>query len=128
MKSLSTALVGLLLVSTVGGCAVSSDTVKFDGVERPATSASNIEIFTTPPDRKHQVIARIQVGPDALVSDYNGQTEELVKLASELGAEAVIVEYGSRTSGYLSGDLSNISGVVAESKFTVGQALVWRRD
>lgn len=49
-------------------------------------------------------------------------------LAAELGADAVIVEYGSRTSGYLTGDVSNLSGVVAESKYTVGRALVWRHD
>jgi hypothetical protein len=66
-------------------------------------------------------VARIQVGPDALVSDYEGQTQELVRLASQLGADGVILEYGSRASAYL----ADGTGYFVESKFTAGQAFVW---
>jgi hypothetical protein len=53
----------------------------------------------TPPSRLHKVIARIQVGPEVLVADYAGRTSELVRLASELGADGVIHEYISRLEG-----------------------------
>jgi|GEM_PF-6420633 hypothetical protein len=78
-----------------------------------------------PPNRPHKVIARIQVVPDALVADYAGQTSELVRLASKLGANGVILEYTSRLEGYVGGSASAVYGYTAESKMTVGEALVW---
>ena len=112
---------GLLLAVTLGGCSISSDTVRFDGVMRPATSPNQVQRLTTPPSQPHMIVARIQVGPDALVGDYQGQAQELVRLASQLGADGVIFEYGSRTGGYVVDGV----GYVGESKFTVGQAFVW---
>ena len=115
---------GLLFVAIVGGCGISSDTVRLDSVERPATTPNQVQRLTAPPSQPHKIVARIQVGPDALVSDYEGQTQELVRLASQLGADGVILEYGSRTSGYV----ANGTGYLAESKSTVGQAFVWLDD
>lgn len=115
---------GLAFAAIVGGCGVSSDTVRLDSVERPATSPNQVQRLTAPPSQPHKIVARIQVGPDALVSDYEGQTQELVRLASQLGADGVILEYGSRTSGYV----ADGAGYIGESKSTVGQAFVWLDD
>lgn len=115
----------IIFTAVLGGCNVSSDTVRLDGVMRSATDPNQIVRLTTPPNRPHKVIGRIQVGPDALVGDYEGQTDELVRLASELGADGVILEYSSRVGGYVSGDPTAIYGYAAESKFTVGEAFVW---
>ena len=115
---------GLLFTAIVSGCGISSDTVRLDGVERPATSPNQVQRLTAPPSQPHKIVARIQVGPDAFVSDYEGQTQELVRLASQLGADGVILEYGSRTSGYV----TDGTGYLGESKFTFGQAFVWLDD
>ncbi len=112
---------GLLFAAMVGGCGVSSDTVRLDGVERPATSPNQVQRLTVPPSQPHKIVARIQVGPDALVSDYEGQTQELIRLASQLGADGVILGYNTRTSGYV----ADGTGYVGESNYTVGQAFVW---
>jgi hypothetical protein len=115
---------GIFLAAILGGCGVSSDTVRLDSVERTATSPNQVQRLTAPPSQPYKIVARIQVGPDALVSDYEGQIQELVRLASQLGADGVILEHGSRTSGYMVDGV----GYVGESKFTVGQAFVWLND
>ena len=119
---------GLLISAMLGGCTVSSDTVKMDNVQRAATAPDHVMPFTSPPVKPYMVIARIQVGPDALVSDYGGQTEEVIKLASELGADGVILEYGSTVSGYMTNSAIGIAGYTEESKLTIGQAFVWLRN
>ena len=121
MKNNIVFLLGLSFASIVSGCGISSDTVRLDSLERPATSPNQVQRLTAPPSQPHKIVARIQVGPDALVADYERQTQELVRLASQLGADGVILEYGSRTSGYV----ADGTGYVGESKFTVGQAFVW---
>lgn len=112
---------GLLCAAIVAGCGVSSDTVRLDSVARPETSPNKVQRLTAPPSQPHKIVARIQVGPDALVSDYEGQTQELVRLASQLGADGVILDYGSRSNAYL----ADGTGYLGESKFTVGRAFVW---
>jgi hypothetical protein len=96
------------LITLLSGC-VSTDVVRFDSTNRPPTVESNVEVLHEKPVRPHKVIARIQIGPDALVADYQSQTKELIKSAAALGADAVIVSYG--TAG--------------ASKFTVGQAIAY---
>lgn len=115
---------GLLCAAIISGCGVSSDTVRLDGIVRPETSPNQVQRLTTPPNQPHKIVARIQVGPDALVSDYEGQTQELVRLASQLGADGVILDYGSRASAYV----VDGTGYLGESKYTVGQAFVWLED
>lgn len=112
---------GLLCAAIVSGCGVSSDTVRLDSVSRKETSPNQVQLLTAPPSQPHKIVARIQVGPDALVSDYEGQTQELVRLAAQLGADGVILDYGSRASAYW----EDGTGFLSESKFTVGHAFVW---
>jgi len=118
MKKIIMFFISVILVT---GCGVSVDTVKMDYTARSAKSIHEVRILTEVPSRKYRVIAIIQVGPDALVADYNGQTRELVKRAAEMGGEAVIVEYNSRSSGYV----VQGTGAVAQSKFTRGKVIVW---
>ena len=114
----------LVFATIVGGCGVSSDVVRLDNVERPEASPNQVQRLTAPPSQPHKIVARIQVGPDAFVSEYERQTQEGVLLASQLGADGVILEYGSRASAYV----ADGTGYLGESKFTVGQAFVWLDD
>jgi len=120
---------GLLLLSLMLSGCVSTDVVVFDSTSRPPTAESEVEVLMEKPERPHKVIARIQIGPDAFVSDYQGQTKELVKRAATLGANAVIVSYDTRVSGYVGGSATTgVYGGVAESKFTIGQAIVYESE
>ena len=110
MKLVPSLLLFSLLLS---GC-VSTDLVIFDSTSRTSTTASEVKVLLEKPERPHKVIARIQIGPDAFVDDYQGQTEELIKRAATLGANAVIVSYGT--------------GGAAASKFTIGQAIVYESE
>lgn len=110
------------------GC-VSADTVLFDSTSRPPTSVSEVKVLMEKPEQPYQVIARIQIGPDAFMSDYKSQTEELVKRAAALGANAVIVTYETAVTGYVGGNITTgVYGGSAESKFTVGQAIFYERE
>jgi hypothetical protein len=111
MKLLALVLVAaesVLLITLLSGC-VTTDVVRFDATNRPPTIEVKVEVLTEKPVRPHKVIARIQIGPDAFVADYQSQTNELIKRAAAMGADAVIVSYGAE-------------GV---SKFTAGQAFVY---
>ena len=106
---------------------VTTDTVRFDNINRSPTLVEDIKILTKEPKQDFTVIARIQIGPDALISDYEGQTKEEVKKAAALGADAVIVTYDTSTVGYVSGTNSyGVFGSTSESKFTVGQAIAYK--
>jgi hypothetical protein len=119
---------GVLLVNLLGGC-VSADVVNFDSTARPAKTESQVEVLMKEPARPHRVIARIQIGPDAFVSNYQGQTNELIKRAAALGADAVIVSYSSSVSGFMGGaPATGGYGAVGESKFTVGQVIVYEPE
>ena len=75
-------VLGLLLLTTLlSGCS-STDVVIFDSTSRQPTAESEVEVLLETPDRPHQVIARIQFGPDAFVSDYHGQTKAIIKRAA----------------------------------------------
>ena len=120
---------GLLLVGLLLSGCVSNDVVMLDSTSRPPTTESEVEVLMEKPERPHQVIARIQIGPDAFVSDYQGQTNELIKLAAALGADAVIVSYDTAVSGYVGGNATTgVYGGTAESKFTIGQAIVYESE
>jgi hypothetical protein len=118
----------LLLGSLLSACS-STDVVIFDSTSRPPTTESDVEVLLEKPDRPYQVIARIQFGPDSFVSDYQGQTNEVIKRAAALGADAVIVSYDSAVSGYTGGNAkTGVYGGTTESKFTVGQAIVYENE
>jgi len=115
----------LLFGSLLTGCS-SVDVVTFDSTPRPPTAESEVQVLLEKPNQSYQVIARIQFGPDAFVSDYQSQTTEVVKRAAALGADAVIVSYDSAVSGYTGGNATTgVYGGTSESKFTVGQAIVY---
>ena len=116
----------LLLVSTLLiGCST-TDVVIFDSNTRTPTAVNEVEVLLEKPERPYKVIARIQFGPDALVSNYQGQTNEVIKRAAELGADAVIVSYDAEVTGYTGGNATTgIYGGTTESKFTVGQAIIY---
>ena len=123
MRTLCFTLVGLLLTA----CST-TDVVIFDPSARPSKVASEVEILLEKPDRPHSVIARIQFGPDAFVSDYQSQTNEVVKRAAELGADAVIVSYDSEVQGYTGGSASTgVYGGASESKVTIVLAIVYSK-
>jgi len=118
----------VLFITLLSGC-VSTDVVRFDPTNRPPTLESKVEILIEKPGRPHKVIARIQIGPDAFVDDYQSQTEELIKRAAELGADAVIVSYSTSLSGYVGGTATTgVYGATGESKFTVGQAIIYESE
>ncbi len=118
----------VLLITLLSGC-VATDVVRFDSTNRPPTVESKVEILTEKPVRPHKVIARIQIGPDAFVADYQSQTEELIKRAAALGADAVIVSYSTMLSGYVGGTATTgVYGAAGGSKFTVGQAIVYESE
>ena len=121
-------LLKLLLLITLAGCS-STDVVIFDSTSRPSTVESDVEILLEKPDRPYQVIARIQFGPDAFVADYQSQTNEVIKSAAELGADAVIVSYDSEVTGYTGGNATTgVYGGTTESKVTVGQAIIYENE
>ena len=113
----------MLCIFSVGsllfGCST-LDVVIYDSTSRPSTAESEVEILLEKPDRPYQVIARIQFGPDAFVNDYQSQTNEVIKRAAELGADAVIVSYDSEVVGY--------DGATSESKVTIGQAIIYEHE
>lgn len=112
----------------LAGCA-STDVVILDPTSRPPVAESEVEMLMEKPALAYQVIARIQFGPDAFVSDYQGQTTEVIKLAASLGADAVILSYDSEVSGYTGGNTATgVYGGTSESKFTVGQAIVYESE
>ena len=100
------------------GCKPVLDVIRTDSASRAIKADHEVEVLMETPRKEYKVIGMIQVGPDAFVADYASQTKHLVKEAAKLGADAVIVEYSSRTSGY--------NGMVAESKFTRGKAIIWK--
>ena len=115
----------MLCALALSSC-VTTDTVRFDSIERPSKSSQNVAILTKEPDAPFSKIARLQVGPDAFIADYESQTKVIVDNAAELGADAVIMTFSSRTSGFLSGnEATGIFGDIGESKFTVGEAIVY---
>ena len=116
---LSLFLVGWFLF----GCS-STDIVIFDSTSRPSSVESEVDILLEKPDRPYKIIARIQFGPDSFVDDYQSQTNEVVKLAAELGADAVIISYDSEVVGYSGPNY----GGTSESNVTVGQAIVYEND
>ena len=105
-----------LVSSLLFGCS-STDIVIYDSDNRPAKAASEVEVLLENPVRPFKTIARIQFGPDAFVSDYQSQTDYVVKQAAELGADAVILSYDSEVVGY--------EGTTSESKVTIGQAIIY---
>lgn len=105
---------GLLLLDLLLSGCVSTDVVIFDSTNRTPTAESEVTVLMEKPARPHKVIARIQIGPDAFVADYQGQTKELIKRAATLGANAVII--------------SHATGGAAASKFTIGQAIVYESE
>jgi hypothetical protein len=102
----------------LAGCSPVSEVVRTDYSSRATRAAHEVEVFMETPKRGYKVIAMIQVGPDSFVADYSSQTKYLIKEAAMLGADAVIVEYSSRVSGY--------DGMIAESNFTRGKAIIWK--
>jgi hypothetical protein len=103
--------------------------VIFDSTNRNPVAESDVEVLLEKPDRPFQVIARIQFGPDAFVSDYQSQTNEVIKRAATLGADAIIVSYDSEISGYTGGNsTTGVYGGTTESKFTVGQVIVYEDE
>jgi hypothetical protein len=127
MKRLTSILVAaesVLFVTLLSGCSVSSDVVRFDSTARPAAVESKVEVLLEKPARPYKVIARIQVGPDILVADYQSQTNEVIKRAAAMGADAVILSYDSEVVGSVAGGY----GATTESKFTVGQAIVYESE
>ena len=107
----------VLLAFFLAGCSPVSELVRTDHSTRPARADHEVEVFMEGPTRDYKIIAMIQVGPDSFVDDYSSQTQYLVKEAAKLGADAVIVEYSSSISG--------VGGIIAESKFTRGKAIIW---
>lgn len=127
MQRLTSILVAaeiVLLITLLSGCGVTSDVVRFDSTHRPATVDSKVEVLLEKPARPHKVIARIQIGPDILVDDYQSQTNEVIKRAAEMGADAVIFSYGSEVVGSVAGGY----GATSEYKITVGQVIVYESD
>lgn len=121
IRPLNLALVGLLVI----GCST-TDVVVYDRTVRSPKVESEVEVLLEPPDRPHSVIARIQFGPDAFVDDYQSQTNQVVRGAAELGADAVIISYDSEVVGYTSGNATTgVYGSTSESKVTVGLAIVY---
>ena len=117
-------MVGFLLI----GCST-TDVVVFDSTARPSKVVSEVEILLEKPDRQHSVIARIQFGPDAFIADYQSQTDEVVKRAAELGADAVIISYDSEVQGYTGGNVTTgVYGGTSESKVTTGLAIVYSNN
>ena len=104
-------LQNIFLLIFLNGC-VANDIVVFDETKRHSKSNNEVKVLLNKPERPYKVIARIQIGPDAFISDYQNQTEELVKKAAKLGADAVIISYGS-------------SAYPGASKFTVGMAIIY---
>lgn len=118
-------LVSLCALCLLSAC-VTTDTVRFDDVNRSFKEVDNVRVLTENPDRSYKKIARIQVGPDAFISSYEAQTKEIIQVAAELGADAVIISFNSRMSSYLSGNVTTgVFGGTSESKFTVGEAIVF---
>ncbi len=116
----------LLFISTFLVACSSTDIVTFDSIKRTPTLVSDVEILLDKPTRPYKIIARIQFGPDAFISDYQRQTNEVIKRAAALGAEAVIVSYDSAVSGYTGGNTTTgVYGGTSESKYTVGQAIIY---
>ncbi len=114
-----------LVASLLGGC-TSIDVVTFDKSSRAPKSESDVAVLLEKPKRPHKVIARIQFGPDAFVSDYQSQTMKVVERAAALGADAVIVSYKSRVQGYVGGNAAGgVYGGATESNVTVGMAIVY---
>jgi hypothetical protein len=105
--------------SLLFGCST-TDVVVFDSTSRPPTAENEVEVLLEKPDRPYKVIARIKFAPDAFVADYQSQTNEVIKRAAELGADVVIVSYDSEVIGYY--------GMTAESKVTIGQAIVYENE
>ncbi len=116
----------LLLVSTIlYGCS-STDIVTFDSTTRTPTAVTEVEVLLEKPERPYKVIARIQFGPAALTGNYQGQTNQVIKRAAALGADAVIVSYNSQVAGYAGGNATTgFYGGTSESKFTVGHAIIY---
>ena len=117
----------VILLSAMGltGC-ISSDVVIYDKKFREPVAIDQVAVLLEVPSIAYRTIARIQVGPDAFVSDYQGQTDEVVRKAAGFGADAVILQYGSQSSGYVSGNsFTGVYGGVYESNFTVGQAIIF---
>jgi hypothetical protein len=115
----------LLVISLLIGCST-TDIVIIDSTTRTPTAVNEVEVLLEKPERTHKIIARIQFGPDALVSNYQAQTNEVIKRAAELGADAVIVSYDSEVTGYTGGNATTgVYGGTTESKFTVGQAIIY---
>jgi hypothetical protein len=117
-------LAGLTLL----GCST-TDVVTYDSATRVPVAIDEVEVLLEKPESRYKVIARIQFGPDAFVADYQSQTDEVVKLAASLGADAVIVSYDSQVSGYTGGNATTgVYGGTTESKFTVGLAIVYEQE
>ena len=117
----------ILFISTFLVACSSTDIVTFDSNSRVPTVVSDVEILLDKPTRPYKIIARIQFGPDAFISDYQGQTNEVIKRAAALGAEAVILSYDSAVSGYTGGNTTTgVYGGTSESKYTVGQAIIYK--
>ncbi len=117
-----------LASSLLLGC-TTIDVVVFDSTSRLPVAEDKVEILLEKPDRQYSVIARIQFGPDAFVSDYQSQTNEVVRRAAEFGADAVIISYDSEVTGYTSGNATTgVYGGTSESKVTIGQAIVYEYE
>ena len=116
----------LPLVSTIlVGCS-STDIVTLDSTTRPPTAITEVEVLLEKPERPYKVIARIQFGPAALTNNYQSQTNQVIKRAAELGADAVIVSYSSQVAGYTGGNATTgVYGGTSERKFTVGHAIIY---
>jgi len=118
----------LLVAPMLSGCST-TDVVTFDSATRAPVAVDEVEVLLEKPQKPYKVIARIQFGPDAFVADYQSQTNEVVKLAAGLGADAVIVSYDSEVTGYTGGNATTgVYGGTTESKFTVGQAIVYEQE
>lgn len=111
----------LLLASSLQLGCTTTDVVVFDSISRLPVAEDKVEILLEKPGRQHNVIARIQFGPDAFMDDYQSQTNEVVRRAAELGADAVIISYDSEVVGYAGSNY----GATGESKVTIGQAIIY---
>lgn len=124
-RAVKFAPISVLVALLAAGCS-SLDVVTYDTSSRRAKDVDQVEVLLEKPTRGYRVIARIQFGPDAFVSDYQAQTAKVVDRAAAIGVDAVIVSYESRVSGYIGGNATGgVYGATSESNVTVGLAIVY---
>ena len=109
-------LLALILTVALFGCS-STDFVAQEPVVRLSKPTEEVKSLLVEPDRPYKTIARIQLGPDRSGSDYHTHTKRVLERAAEMGADAIIFDYGS--------EIARFNGTKTESRVTVGQAIVY---